>query len=81
MSQEKVTDSGVTWALISVDGKELGWVAKDALIVRAYAQIVSTKTVAYKATVISGTDAIGDQPLGMKGSKKVGNSSDYQWKK
>jgi len=80
VSQEKMMDSGMTWALITVDGKELGWVAKDALTVRAYVQIVSTKTVAYKATIISGIEAIGNQPFGTKGSIKVGNSSDYQWK-
>ncbi|WP_373710457.1 N-acetylmuramoyl-L-alanine amidase [Jeotgalibaca porci] len=33
VSKEQVTDNGVTWALISINGKELGWIAKDALTV------------------------------------------------
>ena len=81
VSQEKVTDSGVTWALISVDGKELGWVAKDALTVRAYTQIVSTKTVDYPAVVNRKTDAINTQPWGVKGWKSIDKYRRLFWER
>ena len=31
VTKEQVTDYGVTWALVSLDGKELGWIAKESL--------------------------------------------------
>ena len=77
VSQEQTMDYGVTWALISVNGQELGWIAKDALKVKAYSQIVSEKAVDYPATVSRGTDAINTAPWGAKGFHTIGNSSAY----
>ena len=80
VKQEQVTDKGVTWALISLNGQELGWIAKAALDVREYVKIVSTTDVAYQATIIRTTDGINSQPWGTKGYATVAYSSDYQWK-
>ncbi|SFE64467.1 SH3-like domain-containing protein [Trichococcus pasteurii] len=62
VSQEQLADNGVLWALISVNGQELGWIAKDALQEQKYAQSVSEKAVDYSATVNRGTDAINTAP-------------------
>lgn len=51
VTKEQVMDYGVTWALISKDGKELGWIAKFALTTRSYAQIVSETATDYPATI------------------------------
>ena len=75
VSQEQLADNGVLWALISVNGKELGWIAKDALQEQKYAQSVSEKAVDYSATVNRGTDAINTAPWGAKGFRTIGNSS------
>lgn len=75
--QEKLVENGVTWALISLDGTQLGWIAKDALTEPKYVQILSTTTVDYEATIIRNSDAINSQPWGTKGYKTIANSSDY----
>lgn len=77
VSQEKVTDNGVTWALISKDGKQIGWIAKNALTIQTYAAIVSEKIVDYPATISRGTDAINTAPWGIKGFRTLGSSSGY----
>ncbi|SEA57427.1 GW dipeptide domain-containing protein [Trichococcus collinsii] len=75
--QEKVADNGVTWALISIDGSQIGWIAKAALTEPTYVQVVSSKTVSYQATVLRGTDGINTLPWGMKGYKTIGYSYTY----
>ena len=75
--QEKVADNGVTWALISIDGKQLGWIAKAALTEPTYVQVVSSKNVSYQATVLRGTDGINTSPWGTKGYKTIGYSYTY----
>ena len=75
--KEQVTDYGVTWALVYLRGKELGWIAKDALMERKYVQILSTKKVSYAAVVSSGTDGINDQPWGTRSFRTLGTSEDY----
>ena len=80
VSQEQLVDNGVTWALVSVNGKELGWIAKDALWIRSYTQIKETKNVSYEATIIRRNDAVNTAPWGVKGYRTIGNSSDYQWR-
>lgn len=80
VQQEQVTDSGVTWTQIFLDGIELGWVTKDALDVREYVKVLSTVNVSYAATIISATDGINTQPWGTKGNLTIGYSSDHQWK-
>ncbi|OUL08887.1 hypothetical protein B0533_08380 [Sedimentibacter sp. SX930] len=77
VSKEQVTDYGVTWALVTLDGKELGWIAKDALKVQTYAQIVKETAVDYYAVISRGTDAINTAPWGIKGFKTVASSADY----
>ena len=73
MSQEKVTDNGVTWALIALNGKELGWINKEAF----YEKIVSTRDVNYTALVYRSTDGINSLPWGVKGFATIGTSSAY----
>ena len=75
--QEKVADNGVTWALISIDGSQIGWIARAALTEPTYVQVVSSKTVSYQATVLRGTDGINTLPWGMKGYKTIGYSYTY----
>ena len=77
VTKEQTTDYGVTWALVSQNGKELGWIAKDALKVQTYAQIVSENEVAYPALINRGTDAINTSPWGTKGYQTNASSADY----
>ena len=77
VSKEQVTDYGVTWAQISLNGEELGWIAKDALKVQTYSQIVSENEVAYPALINRGTDAINTAPWGTKGYQTNASSADY----
>ena len=77
VSQEQVADNGVTWALISKDGQEIGWIAKSALTVQNYAKIVSETSVDYAATISRGTDAINTAPWGAKGYQTIGSSASY----
>ena len=64
VSQEKLADNGVTWALISLDGKQLGWIAKAALTEATYLAVISTTAVDYPATITRGTDAINAAAMG-----------------
>jgi N-acetylmuramoyl-L-alanine amidase len=75
--QEKVADNGVTWALLSIDGNQIGWIAKAALTEPSYVQVVSSKTVSYQATIFRGTDGINTLPWGMKGYKTIGYCYTY----
>ena len=77
VSREQVTDNGVTWALISLNGKELGWIAKDGLRAGSYVQILSTQEVDYPAVISRATDGINTLPWGTKGYQTIGYSSDY----
>ncbi len=77
MTQEKLLENGVTWALITVDGKQLGWIATGALTEPTYVQIVSTTTVDYDATIVRAGDAINTQPWGTRGYKTIANSTSY----
>jgi LysM repeat protein len=77
VSQEKVMDYGVTWALISVNGQELGWIAKDALKEKAYTQITKETAVSYDAIVNRDSDAINTAPWGVKGYKTLTSSAAY----
>ena len=76
VSKEQVTDYGVNWALVTLDGKELGWIAKDALKVQTYAKVVKETAVDYYAIINRGTDAINTAPWGIKGYQTVGSSAD-----
>ena len=78
--KEQVASNGVTWAFVLLNGWDLGWIAKDALSVRDYVQIQSTKVTDYPATISRGTDAINSQPWGTKGYRTIGYSTDHLWK-
>ena len=75
--EEQPTDYGGVGALLSVDGQELGWIAKDALREVTYAQIVSETEVAYPALISRGSDAINTAPWGTKGYQTKASSADY----
>ncbi len=77
VAKEQQTDNGVTWANVSVNGVELGWIAKNALTIREYAQITSSKMVNYSASIKRATDGINTQPWGTKGYHTLAYSSDY----
>lgn len=77
VSQEQLADNGVTWALISQNGQEIGWIAKNALTVQNYAKIVSETSVDYAAVVSRGTDAINTAPWGARGYQTIGSSASY----
>ena len=77
ISEEKVVENGVTWAFISVDGTQLGWIAKDALTEPDYLEVLETTDIDYTATITRGTDAINTVPWGMRGFKTVALSSAY----
>ncbi|SYZ77899.1 SH3-like domain-containing protein [Trichococcus shcherbakoviae] len=77
VTKEQVTDYGVTWALVSLDGKEIGWIAKNALSVQTYAQITKETAVDYPATISRGTDAINTAPWGARGYQTIGTSAEY----
>ena len=78
--KEQVTDYGVTWALVSMNGKELGWIAKDALTAQTYAAIVSETAVEYPATISRDTDAINTSPWGIRGYQTIASSADFAGK-
>ena len=72
VSKEQATERG-TFALISYNGKDLGWIDKGALEVHA---VQSTKNVQYVAKVTRAW-SINSQPWGTDGYVTVGNGSDY----
>ncbi|MDN6626708.1 MAG: SH3-like domain-containing protein, partial [Pisciglobus halotolerans] len=72
---KEATTKRATWAFITLNGKELGWIDKRALT--QFEQINQTKAAHYLAKVIRGTDSIGSEPYGTNGFKKLGMSSAY----
>lgn len=79
VTQEKKTKNGATWALITLGGKQLGWIDKKGLSV--YEIILSEKPIKYSAKIIRGTDSINTRPYGTEGAKRVATSSAYLNKK
>jgi len=74
--KERVTNRA-TWSLISVNGKELGWVDKKGLLIE---QIKSKKTVSYSAIINRKTDTINTKPYGTEGYQYILNSKKYYGK-
>ncbi|WP_313467425.1 GW dipeptide domain-containing protein, partial [Carnobacterium sp.] len=64
-----------TWALITLNGKELGWIDKKGLT--DYEIILSEKTTNYKAKINRKTDTINTKPYGTQGYKILAKSSEY----
>ena len=77
VSKEQLTENGVTWANLSMNGLEVGWIAKNALTVGEYTQITSSKMVNYSASIKRATDGINTQPWGTKGYRTIAYSTDY----
>ncbi|MBC9825904.1 GW dipeptide domain-containing protein [Carnobacterium inhibens] len=75
--KEAVTERA-TWALITLNGKELGWIDKAGLDIE---KVTSTKNVSYTKYIARKTDSINTKPWGTEGYKKVASSSDYLGKK
>lgn len=75
VTQEKKTKNGLTWSLINLDGKQLGWIDKRGLSI--YEQILSEKNNKFVAIIKRGTDNIGTRPYGTEGYKKITKSSTY----
>ncbi|MER2040604.1 GW dipeptide domain-containing protein [Desemzia incerta] len=73
ITKEAVTPRA-TWALISVGGKELGWIDKAALNIE---KITSINDISYTAVVASKTDGINTKPWGTEGYQLVSMSSEY----
>lgn len=75
VTKEAVTPRA-TWALISLNGQELGWIdvkaLKDQLDI-----VTSTKKVEYMAEVTGSKHTIDSLPWGVEGFKTVGKSKDY----
>ncbi|WP_313467422.1 glucosaminidase domain-containing protein, partial [Carnobacterium sp.] len=69
VSKEAVT-SRASWALISINGKEIGWIDKAGLDI--YDQIKSTKTIAYSAKINRSTDSINSIAWGTAKNKVLG---------
>lgn len=72
---EEATTRRATWAYITLDGKGLGWIDKNALT--QFEEITSQKDINYVAKIIRGTDNITTQPYGTKGYKVITKSSNY----
>ena len=72
---KEATTRRATWALITLNGEELGWIDKKALT--SYESVLSQKEINYAAKIVRGTDTINTEPYGTVGSKKVAKSSDY----
>lgn len=73
VSQEKETSRG-TFALISISGKEIGWVDTNALSPEV---ITSTKGVHYAARIVTKNNSIDTLPYGVRGFTKIAASSQY----
>lgn len=71
--QEKTTQRG-TFALIKLNGKELGWIDKGAL--NTYYSILSTKNTAYIAKVTKPW-SINSEPWGTSGAREVTSGKQY----
>lgn len=72
VSQEKVTERS-TYALLTYQGEELGWIDKGAL---EEIKVLNTKNVGYIAEVTRPW-SINSQPWGVDGFKEVGNGASY----
>ncbi|MDN6626707.1 MAG: GW dipeptide domain-containing protein, partial [Pisciglobus halotolerans] len=72
---KEATTKRATWALISINGKELGWIDKAGL---SEAEVIlSEKAINYTAIVQRGTDSINTKPYGTAGFKRIAKSSSY----
>ncbi|MFL2109899.1 GW dipeptide domain-containing protein [Marinilactibacillus psychrotolerans] len=60
-----------SYALIQIDGKEIGWIDKRAF------ELVLAKPVNYEAIITSTTHSVDSLPWGTKGFKKVFSAGDF----
>ncbi len=75
VTKESKTKNGLTWVLIHLNGKELGWIEKNG--VTTFDIITSTKDSNYKAIVNRSGDTLDTKPWGTKGFKTVGKTDSY----
>ncbi|WP_034549690.1 GW dipeptide domain-containing protein [Carnobacterium funditum] len=68
-----------TWSLITLNGKELGWIDKSGLTNQDV--ILSEKTISYKAKINRKTDTINTKPYGTSDYKTLSKSGKYYGKK
>ncbi|WP_159446070.1 GW dipeptide domain-containing protein [Carnobacterium iners] len=78
VKEEKKTKNGSTWAYITLDGKELGWI--DIKGLTSFDVTLSEKNINYTAKITRKTDGINTLPYGLEGSKLVVMSSGYYGK-
>lgn len=71
IAKKEITTRRGTFVLITVNGKELGWIDKKALDVET---ALSTRAVSYGAKVISKNNSIDTQPYGLAGFEKISTS-------
>lgn len=75
VSQEKLANNGVLWTHISIDGQEIGWIAKEAF----YSHVVATTRSNFRATISRTNDGINTFQCGIKGFQTIEINSDYMW--
>ena len=73
VTQEKGTPRG-TYALISIHGREIGWIDKGALNIHHV--VLSTRNTNYAAKITKGW-SINTKPWGVEGYKTVASGEDY----
>ena len=64
-----------TWSLITLNGKELGWIDKKGLLNQDI--ILSEKIINYKAKINRKTDTINTKPYGTSGYSMISTSANY----
>ncbi|MFL2116447.1 GW dipeptide domain-containing protein, partial [Marinilactibacillus psychrotolerans] len=72
---KEATTQRATWALISIDGKQLGWIDKAAL--SEFEVIISEKDINYYALIKRDSDSITTKPYGTKDYETITKSSQY----
>jgi len=73
VSKEITTQRG-TFALISINGKEIGWLDRNALDIET---VLSSKKVNYTAKIIAKKNTIDTKPYGIEGFEKLTMSQAY----
>ncbi|MCI3027597.1 GW dipeptide domain-containing protein, partial [Desemzia sp. C1] len=72
---KEATTRRAEWLLISLNGRNLGWI--DAKALKVYDSIDFTKNVSYKALISRSGDTLNTEPWGTKNFKTIGRSEQY----
>lgn len=73
VTEEAVTTRG-TFSLISINGKELGWIDKKALSVES---VLKTTSINYAAKIVTKNNSIDTLPYGVSNFKTIARTSAY----